>query len=309
MVVTPTDSPVASTARPSRAPESSAPSAEPTTGPLPIASLDPAMSAAELFAENTDVATLGISERSQETREEAIVRDIRFAGAEGVLVPAYVVRPATGPPRAGVLFLHWLGEFDSNRKEFLDEAVTLAGQGVESILIDQSFPWVNRPDGLEHDRLGIGYQVRDARRAFAILAGDVGDGKLAIVGHDFGGMYAAIVRGLDSRVAAAVLLAPTGAWADWFVRYMHTVESAGEADYRTAMLDLDPVTWLARPGAPVLLQFASFDPFVPQSARETLAAAAGDAAEDRTYDAGHELDLGAAQSERDAWLLEVLGID
>ena len=37
-------------------------------------------------------------------------------------------------PEAGVLWLHWLGEINGDRSEYLSEAVTLAGQGVVSVL-------------------------------------------------------------------------------------------------------------------------------------------------------------------------------
>ena len=70
------------------------------------------------------------------------------SGADGSDVPAFLVVPAKGSPRAGILFLHWLGDDFSSRDEFVEEAVALAGQGVESLLITQHFPWSERPAGV-----------------------------------------------------------------------------------------------------------------------------------------------------------------
>ena len=52
--------------------------------------------------------------------------------------------------QAGVLWLHWLGEINGDRSEYLSEAVTLAGKGVVSVLPQGYFPWV--PEPRRHDR-------------------------------------------------------------------------------------------------------------------------------------------------------------
>jgi hypothetical protein len=70
----------------SGSPEPSAPpAATPTASPsaLPIASLGPRMSADALFTDDTPAGDLGLTERSSETRDGAVVRDIRYAGADG----------------------------------------------------------------------------------------------------------------------------------------------------------------------------------------------------------------------------------
>ena len=265
------------------------------------------MSAAELFADESPIADLGVAERSREARDGAVIRDIRYAGADGREVAAYVVTPETGTPRGGVLFLHWQGEDTSSREQYLPEAVRVAASGLASVLITQRFPWAERPSGVEHDRVAVGFQVRTIRRAVTILAGAAGAVPLAVVGHDFGAMYGTLLRGVDERPTAYVLLAPTATWADWFVTYFHVV-GAGEAPaYETGMADVDPVTWLPEASAPILLQLAAGDQYVLPEAVSALEAAAGEAAETRTYEATHRLN-DQARDERVAWLLEALGL-
>jgi pimeloyl-ACP methyl ester carboxylesterase len=274
--------------------------------PSPDVSLDPSMSAEELFAEDTPIDQLGVVEVSTGGQGVVSIREIEYRGADGHVVQAYVLTPADGEPRAGVLFLHWLGEFDSNRDEFFDEAMGLAANGIQAILIDQRFPFVERASGLEHDRVEIGYQVRAARRALTILANDVGDAPLAVVGHDFGGMYAAVLRGLEPQLNAVVIMASTGTWADWFVHFVNVVPESEAPAYRAGLEDLDPITWIDGPGdGAALFQFSSFDLFIPRSKADAFVEAAGTDAEARFYDAGHELDV-AARTDRTAWLLEQL---
>jgi hypothetical protein len=267
------------------------------------------MSAEELFAEDTGAANLPVVDVGSEIRDGATVRDVAYAGSRGDAVPAWIVAPEGGAARAGVLFLHWRGEFDSDRDEFLDEAVELAVDGVASMLIDQAFPFTLNATGLPADRLEIGYQVRDARRALTILASEVGDVPLAVVGHDFGGMYAAILRGVEPRLRAVVIMAATTTWANWFVDFVNVVPADEAPAYRAVLEDIDPITWIAAPApSPALLQFASFDIYVPRSTAEGFTAAAGDLAAARYYDEGHALgDL--ARADRGAWLLEAFGID
>jgi pimeloyl-ACP methyl ester carboxylesterase len=270
---------------------------------LPVSSLDPGMSAADLFADDSPAADIWLEERSSETRDGALIRDIRFAGADGREVSAYLIGPATGSPKTGVLFLHWLGERDSSREEFVDEAIALAAKGVASMLIQQRFPWAERPSGADHDRVAIGYEVRNARRALTLLAAAVGPGKLAIVGHDFGGMHGLLAASVDRRVVALVCMAPTASWADWFVRYFHVVPASEAPAYGAAMADLDPVARLPEVTAALLLQFAESDVYVPSSVVEALTNAAPDGTEVRAYDTGHRMDE-AARTERDAWVLD-----
>ena len=85
------------------------------------------------------------------------------------------MRPAGQPKKnspAGVLCLHWLGEINNDRSEYLTEAITLAGQGVVSVLPQGYFPWVPNPDGTTGDVTLVENQVAAMRRALDRLASE-----------------------------------------------------------------------------------------------------------------------------------------
>jgi len=280
----------------------------PTSAPsLPVAILDPSMTAEELFDDDLPARDLNLVERSRETRDKAVVRDVSFSGADGQPVPAFLVVPASGGTRGAVLFLHWLGDDFSSRDEFVDEAAELAGQGIESMLITQHFPWAERPIGVDHDRVAIGLQVRTIRRALTVLARDAGNVHLALVGHDYGAMYGILAASVDPRVAALAAMTPDATWVSWFVQYFHVVAEGDAAGYAQAMADLDPVTRIASVKAPVLLQFGTADTYVSGEVATAIANAAPGGTLLHRYDVGHRLN-GPARDDRDAWLLRELGV-
>jgi pimeloyl-ACP methyl ester carboxylesterase len=261
------------------------------------------MTAEQLFDDRTTPDELGLVERSREPRDRAVIRDVRYTGADASEISAYIVAPANGPVRAGVLFLHWLGDDFSSREEFVAEAVELAASGVESMLITQDFPWTNRPAGVDHDRVALGLQVRTIHRAITLLADEVGPSHIALVGHDYGAMNGILAASVDNRLVGVVCMAPDSTWVNWFVTYFH-LDGDG---YAQAMADLDPVTRIGEVRAPVLFQFGTSDTFVSASAADALAAAAAGGTVVERYSAGHRLDS-EARADRDAWLLEKLGI-
>ncbi|HET7521321.1 MAG TPA: dienelactone hydrolase family protein [Candidatus Limnocylindria bacterium] len=249
----------------------------------------------------------GVTLVSSETADGVTVHDITFGSAE---TPGYLVGPEGGATGPAVLFFHWLegGNPTSNRTEFLEEARTLAARGVTSFLVDGTFPWKERPSGLEHDVAAVDGDAAMLRAGLDALLSQPGvdASRVVLVGHDFGGMYSAKVYAEDPSLVALVVMAPTARWSDWFLRYWRF--DVDEDAYRAAMEPLDPVTTLAQAdGRPILLQFADNDQYVPQNVAAEISAAAGEAAETRTYEAGHELSE-EARDERMAWVLERLGV-
>jgi pimeloyl-ACP methyl ester carboxylesterase len=265
------------------------------------------MTADELFDERTPVAELDLTERSRRPRDSAVIRDVTYIGADGQPVLAFLIAPASGSAKAGVLFLHWLGDDFSSRDEFVDEAVELAGHGVESMLITQHFPWSERPLGVDHDRVAIGLQVRTIRRALTLLAEEVGARKIALVGHDYGAMYGILTASVDDRLTGLAGMAPDATWVNWFVKYFHVVGANDVAGYTQAMADLDPVTRIADVGVPILLQFATADAYVSGAVVHALADAAPGGTLLHSYDTGHRLDS-QARADRESWVLGQLGI-
>ena len=241
-----------------------------------------------------------------------VVEDITIRVPRQDPVRAYVVRPAGHLKRssaAGVLFLHWLGEINNDRGEYLTEAITLAEQGVVSVLPQGYFPWVPNPDGTTKDVRLVKDQVRAYRAALNRLASDeaVDDSRIAVVGHDYGAMYGALLADRDERVSAMVLQAPDAEMGNWFATFWLQLEGQQRADYLSLFAGLDPVDHTARLGSRVLFQWAGEDFFIPAEVRAAYAASSP-AAQVKLYErSDHEL-TDAARVDRLAFLTEQLGL-
>jgi dienelactone hydrolase len=146
---------------------------------------------------------LELDERSHEQRDAAVVRNIAYRDAEIGEVEAFLVQPREPGPGPGVLFLHWFDTEapDGNRSQFIDEAFALAKRGVASLLPQGSFPWASDPSDAARDAERIGKEVVRHRRGLDLLIGQGGvdPGRIGLVGHDFGAMYAAALVSVDRR--------------------------------------------------------------------------------------------------------------
>jgi len=272
-------------------------SAEPT---LPTArSFDPA--AADPFtypATNSDFTVV-----DEEMVDGQRVHNISLAGAGGRQVLAYLIVPDEVQAAPAILYLHGFGG-GLDRNQFLDEAIQMAQEGFISLHVQAQFPWLEPPTDLEHDQLAVIDQVIDLRRALDVLMSldSVDPSRVGLVGHDFGAMYGALVAGSDERVSAAVLMAGTPRFANWFTLSWDPTEG-DEAGYQEGMAPLDPAAWVARISPrPLLLQFGSGDAYVLDGPREEFIEAAGEGHETALYETTHLLNEIAAD-ERRAWLV------
>lgn len=253
-------------------------------------------------------------ERSRDARPSAVVLDLEWTELDGEPTEAYLVLPTGHSPHPAILYFHWLEPESptANRSEFVDEAIGLADDGVASLHVQGRFPWRVRPSGAEADRRRIQDQVRELGRALDLLAGrpEVDPSRIALVGHDFGAMYGAVLAARDARIKGLAMLAAVPAFADWFVPYWRGVlGDLTEAQYRARLADLDPAAGLPRvaPRA-ILLQFATDDEYVSRDAASALNAAAGPGVRRIDYDTGHALDVPAARADRVAWLRALLRV-
>jgi dienelactone hydrolase len=243
----------------------------------------------------------------------AVVRDITYAAYEPARgrIPAYIVSPPGTGPFAGILFFHWLGKDRSDRTEFLEEATALAGQGVVSVLVQGYFPWKEKPTESAADRQRVIDQVVDTRRAMDLLLSlpGVDPGRVAYVGHDYGAMFGAIIAGLERRASAYVFIAGMGSFADWSLKYWPETAAAGEASYRRAIGDVDPIHYVgvAAPAA-LLFQFARRDIYITEAAAAEFFDEASPPKEQRWYDDEHDLDIEAAAQDRRVWLTARLAL-
>ena len=213
---------------------------------------------------------------------QVVVEDISIPVPGQDPVQAYLVRPAGALKKSsapGVLWLHWLGEINNDRSEYLPEAITLAGEGVVSVLPLGYFPWVPNPDGTTGDVTLVENQVAAFGRALDRLAGvrAVDESRIALVGHDYGAMYGAILADSDERISTMVLQAPDALMGNWFAQFWLQLEGA-ERDAYLALFDgLDPVDHTARLGDRVFFQWAEDDSFIGQDVRDAYAASSPDA--------------------------------
>lgn len=285
-----------------------------TTTPLPTPTAIPEVTGIEeaipLFGYDPSQPLL-IEEKNPVKEQDGVkIYDISFYGPSGG-IRAYLVVPPGEGPFPGIVYAHWLGDIWSNRDEFLNEAIDMGGHGFASILIDQVFPWKQKPKSIARDRLAIIKQVIAIRRCVDVLLDDtyvnVDPERIAFVGHDYGAMHGTLALGVDDRFSAAILLALTTRYANWNAGFWVLDDNA--TDYRAALQPFDPVEYapLFQP-IPVFLQYSSRDGYVSVDTANEFASAV--IVPDKTltfYDTDHQLEIQEAEDDRMDWLLEVFG--
>ncbi|MEO8208470.1 MAG: hypothetical protein ABI598_05495 [Chloroflexota bacterium] len=249
-----------------------------------------------------------------------IVEDITFEGPDGDPVEAWLVRPArlvrTGTPPVspgpGILAWHWLEPKapDGNRTQFLEEAGEWAALGITSLLPQGRFPWHQAPTGAVADRAGVRAEVGRLRAGLDRLATEPGvdPSRLGVVGHDFGGMLAAVAAADDDRLRALVIIAATPRWGDWFLPFWPIPDD--RIDYLRTLRPLDPIECINRVRSPeILLQFGRRDFYIAEMSGREFQRAAPDGASGLMYDTGHDMRLPEIRADRVAFLARVLNPD
>lgn len=248
---------------------------------------------------------------STETRGSATITQMSYdrvtAGPRGATLVAPAAR--AGIRRPGILFVHWYEPPNptSNRTEFVEDAVELAGSGVVSLLVDTMWSdpkWFESRD----PATDLGHsieQIKELRRALDLLASRPGvdPARLYYVGHDFGAMYGAAVASLDQRrLKGFVFMAGTKSFSDWFLLWPRRQDEAQKAQVIAQTASLDPTRYLSTVRSlPMLFQFANQDKFVPRASAEALIATVQSPKDVRWYDAAHALNAEATR-DRIAWL-------
>ena len=257
-------------------------------------------------------STAQSAQPTRSSHAQVVVDDITIAVPGQDPVQAWLVRPAGQPKKqsqAGVLWLHWLGEINGDRNEYLSEAVTLAGEGVVSVLPQGYFPWVPNPDGTTGDVTLVENQVAAMRAALDRLVAErsVDTSRIALVGHDYGAMYGALLADSDARISAMVLQAPDALMGNWFAQFWLELEGADRDAYLALFDDLNPVDHTARLGDHVLFQWAGKDIFIGPDVRDAYAASSPDAKVELYPTSDHEF-RDSARVARIAFLEAQLGL-
>jgi pimeloyl-ACP methyl ester carboxylesterase len=243
---------------------------------------------------------------AREGSAQVRTRDVVLGAGDGA-VEAYVVEPAAGRVRAGVLFLHWLGDRRSDRTQFLSEARQIARLGVRCVLPQGRLPWGPDPVDARTDIANIELEGRRLDAALDdLVAGLPSGAPVALVGHDFGAMHGLLLAARRPVFAAAVMIAATPRWADWFLRFWKV--GGDRFDYLRRLAPLDPIESAGRLPGTVLWQFSERDFFIaPMSAVELARAAPGDPAIE-WYRADHAMRSAKARAARRAFLGRELGL-
>jgi dipeptidyl aminopeptidase/acylaminoacyl peptidase len=261
-------------------------------------------------------AALAVEEVGVEQRDAIIIRDITFAVPNGERVSAYLVLPNGEGPFPAVLYVHWLGQSFANRRQFLDEALLLANEGVASLLVDDIFSvpgsrrsW--RASTAEDDREEVVQQVVELRRAIDLLITEANADpkRIAIVGHDFGGMFGIVLVGVDERIKTCVAMTAVPDFSDWFL--IQSSLKAEERDaYRAGLQSVAPVQYAGYvTPASLFLQFARVDGYVSEEQANALFEAANEPKRIEWYGASHALHKDEdATDDRLAWLRKELGL-
>jgi dienelactone hydrolase len=256
-------------------------------------------------------APLDLKVDKTEVHDGIEVRDITFAGVTGGRTAAYLVIPKTNGPHPAALMVHWYApeEHDSNRTQYLEQAVDLAKQGVVSLLPETMwsepkwFPARNRADDYDASVRS----VKELRRALDVLLRQSGADKkrVAFVGHDFGAMYGALLITVDRRPTVYALQAFTNEMSHWYL-YGPKMPEADRKQFIAKLKPMDAVEHLGNASpAPVLLQFGTTDVHVSKGRAEAIIAATSEPKKVIWYEAGHGLN-GQAVKDRMTWLKEQL---
>lgn len=245
---------------------------------------------------------------SQVDRDGVTVTDLSYESYDPKFSPsmlgrtvAYLVTPQGEGPFAGVIFMHWLGNVDNSRGQYLDEAVELAKHGVICLLPQGYYPWMAFPTLDTSDRLLIIGQVIEMRRAidFLLIQPGIEPDRLGYVGHDYGALYGGVLSGADHRMKTYVLIAGAPSFADVGPYW----------NYTSVVPDLDPIQYVSQADrASIFFQFAQRDQFISQEMANRLYQAASEPKEIKWYDANHQMVNESAHQDRVAWLMEKLNL-
>jgi dienelactone hydrolase len=260
-------------------------------------------------------APLNLKVFGREHRPGVLIEDVQYDSASGAApIRAYLVRPAwRHGPYAGVLFGHWYDYApNSNRTEFLSEAIAFARQGVVSVLPNMlwsSQQWFPQRSWKDDFASTVG-QAKDMRRSLDLLLAQSGvdPNRIAVVGHDFSAMHAALVAAVETRIKAYVLIAGTTRWANWYLYGAADGVPTGAAlaAYLAELAPVDPVNTVGHTNAQVMFQFGEQDFFTPRDNFMRFYRASSKASRIATYASEHPMTASPIRLDRRLWLSEQL---
>jgi predicted esterase len=208
---------------------------------------------------------------------------------------------------------HWYApeEPDSNRTQYLSQAIALARLGVISLLPETMwsepkwFPTRKRSEDFDASVR----TVQELRRELDLLLSRPGVDKsrVAFVGHDFGAMYGSILITVDKRPTMYALQAFTDEMSHWYL-YGPKMPEPDRTKFIEKLRSMDATQHLGKVApAPVLLQFGTTDHHVPKARAEAIIEATSEPKKVMWYETEHGLNQQAVK-DRMAWLKQQLGL-
>jgi len=208
-----------------------------------------------------------------------------------------------------ILFGHWLGGIsgvDTSEREFFAEAATYAREGNVCVIPLGHHPWMESSTGTAEDVPLVIGQVNDYRIGLDILFSRFRNkpAKAMIIGHDYGAMFSILTATADSRIGAAVIMAPVPYFYYWN-RILRSIPEGQILDaYKEAMLPYEPITLIRELSVPILFQYGESDEYVNKSdALGLIDAAVGSPKEAQWYKSTHNLNrYPLITAEREKWV-------
>lgn len=256
----------------------------------------------------SDVRVLG--QRKEDGYEKQL---LVFQTPFGYRRMAELFLPEGAGPFPAILYVHWYEpeSHNSNRSQFVNEAVEMAKNGVICLTIEtlwSDFDFFMKRTQADDMQNSV-EEVINLRRFmdFVLSQANVDEKHFAYVGHDFGGMYGVLTGSLDKRPTHYVIMAATPRFHDWYL-YLPKLEGIARETFIHEMSEIDPITHVQNLSpAPVLFQFGNDDFHVPLERVDEFFAAAGEPKEKKLYEAGHGLNEDASH-DRKIWLKKQLGL-
>jgi cephalosporin-C deacetylase-like acetyl esterase len=262
---------------------------------------------------------LHVREISVKTQDGVTIQDITYTGSNADTVPAYLVIPRGAEKFAAVIWGHWLmpGAANSNREEFLEEAIALAPAGVISLLIDA--PQARPNFKPTPNSVLVAQQVVDLRRGLNLLLSrpDVDVSRIAYVGHSWNAGTGAILDATDKRFAAFVFMSGPQSTMEYvlssdsprMVPMRRTTDMAKVEQNLKSNAWADPGSYANKLGpAPALFQYGLHDEeWVPLADAKDYVAMSSGPKRVEFYDADHGLNA-KARTDRDCFLRETLSL-
>lgn len=237
--------------------------------------------------------------------------DVSYSLPKGQRTDGFLAVPLGPGRKPAVVWMH-----SSGALAWLGDTVLAAQAGAVSLI-------VNAPEGVaagtpEGDRDAMIAAVVALRRAVDLLEArdDVDSRRIAVVGHSFGAMMAAVAASIDPRFQAAVFEAgllgmsihigtSPHPWAQGVRKQL----GAGLPHYLEVISVVDAAHYIGNaPAIPKLFQSAWYDPGVPHEDSVKFFEAATGPKSLQWYDTAHDIDDIGAMAGRLRFLAKALGL-